>query len=72
VKYLIYILLVFFSFNTFSYDFELEILSTRDARDLHIFKYSDTITYRQFNLIKLICRCIIHPFITSIICRMSK
>ena len=48
MKYLIYILLVFFSFNTFSYDFELEILSTRDARDLNVFKYSDEITYRQF------------------------
>ena len=48
MKYNIYILLTFFSFNIFSYDFELEILSTRDERDLHIFKYSDSITYRQF------------------------
>ena len=48
MKYLIYILLLFFSYNTFSYDFELEILSTRDARDLNVFKYSDEITYRQF------------------------
>ena len=48
MKNLITILLGFFSFNTFSYDFELEILSTRDIRDLHILKYSDEITYRQF------------------------
>ena len=47
MKILIYIFLGFFSFNTFSYDFELEILSTRDARDLNVFKYSDEITYRQ-------------------------
>ena len=48
MNYLIYILLAVFSFNAFSYDFELEILSTRDVRDLNVFKYSDEITYRQF------------------------
>ncbi len=46
-------ILVLFFFMTlnrvlFSYDFEVEILSIRDKRDLHIFEYSDIITYRQF------------------------
>tara|TARA_Y100000591_G_C21617508_1_gene586104 strand:- start:199 stop:657 length:459 start_codon:yes stop_codon:yes gene_type:complete len=48
MKLVLILSLIFFSSNTFSYDFELEILSTRDARDLHVFKYSDAITYRQF------------------------
>ena len=29
-------------------DFELEIFSTRDKRDLNLFEYSDILTYRQF------------------------
>ena len=48
MNFILKILIIFFPFYIFSYDFELEILSTRDARDLHIFEYSDTITYRQF------------------------
>ncbi len=48
MNFILKILIIFLTFNIFSYDFELEILSTRDARDLHIFEYSDTITYRQF------------------------
>ena len=48
MKFIFILLIKLFSFNIFSYDFELEILSTRDARDLYVFKYSDSITYRQF------------------------
>ena len=48
MKYILKILLFFFVFNITAYDFELEILSTRDDRDLNIFEYSDNIIYRQF------------------------
>ena len=48
MKYILNIMLFFFIFNIIAYDFELEILSTRDDRDLNIFEYSDNIIYRQF------------------------
>lgn len=48
MKLKLWLLIIFYSVNVFAYDFELEILSTRDERDLHVFQYSDTITYRQF------------------------
>ena len=48
MKYILKILLFFFVFNITAYDFELEILSTRDDRDLNIFEYADNIIYRQF------------------------
>ena len=48
MKLLQILIIILYSFKAFTYDFELEIFSTRDERDLHVFKYSDTVTYRQF------------------------
>ena len=48
MKIIFWLIKIIYSFKVFAYDFELEILTTRDDRDLNVFKYSDTITYRQF------------------------
>ncbi len=48
MKYFFYLIIIFFSFNLFASDYEVEFFFTTDDRDFHVMKFTDKITLRQF------------------------
>ena len=48
MKQILFLIIIFFPFNSFASNYEVEFFFTTDDRDFHVMKFTDELTLRQF------------------------